>query len=140
MDEFFSGMGARASTARKRRRQKQHAILRCADCPLGAFVGQTNLARQTIESAKQNRIAAQIEPDGRQPHELTRADSFGYSRFNLQALFALATLGEHVGVDLWHFQTPEGAGIRKALDFLMPYVEEPEKQWPDERTKKAIAH
>jgi Alginate lyase len=100
------------------------------------FVGRTNLARQTVESAKLNRIAAQIEPDGRQPHELNRADSFGYSRFNLQAFFALATLGEHVGVDLWHFQTADGAGIRKALDFLMPYIEQPEKPWPYEHTRK----
>jgi hypothetical protein len=103
---------------------------------LALFVGQTNLAKQILESGRQNRIATQIKEDGSQPLELARADSFGYSRFNVQALFALAALGEHVDVDLWHFETAEGASIRKALDFLLPYVEQPEKPWPHENSKK----
>ena len=103
---------------------------------LALFTGQTNLARSLIESAKETRLAAQIKPDGSQPLELARADAFGYSRFNLQAFFALATLGEHAGVDLWHFKSPEGASLRQALDFLMPYVEQPDKEWPYDHGKK----
>jgi hypothetical protein len=103
---------------------------------LALFVGETNLARRVIESAKTNRMALQIKPDGSQPLELARENSFGYSRFNLQALFTLATLGEHVGVDLWHFKTGDGASLRAALDFLLPYVEQPRKEWPYERQKK----
>ncbi|HEY0550838.1 MAG TPA: alginate lyase family protein [Verrucomicrobiae bacterium] len=103
---------------------------------LALFVGETNLARRVIESAKTNRIALQIKPDGSQPLELARENSFGYSRFNLQALFTLATLGEHAGVDLWHFKTDDGASLRAALDFLLPYVEQPKKEWPYERGKK----
>ncbi len=103
---------------------------------MALFVGETNLAKRVIEAAKTNRIALQIKPDGTQPLELARENSFGYSRFNLQALFTLATLGEHVGVDLWHFRTDEGASLRVALDFLLPYIEEPRKSWPYERGKK----
>ena len=104
---------------------------------LALFLGETNRARTILAAVPQKRLAVQIQPDGTQPLELARADSFGYSRFNLQGLFALATLGEHVGVDLWHQQNPNGAGIRLALDFLMPYVEDPEKPWPYEHGKKA---
>ncbi|MBI3875757.1 MAG: alginate lyase family protein [Verrucomicrobia bacterium] len=100
------------------------------------FVGQTNLAKQIIESAKERRIAVQFKPDGSQPLELTRADSFGYSRFNLQALFALSTLGEHVGADVWHYKTTGGADLRKGLDFLLPYAEDLDKPWPYEHSKK----
>ncbi len=99
------------------------------------FVGDTNLARRVIESAKTNRIAEQIRTDGSQPRELARADSFSYSRFNLQALFHIATLSEHVGVDLWHYQTSNGANLRKALDFLLLYVEQADKPWPYEGGK-----
>jgi hypothetical protein len=103
---------------------------------LALFTGQTNLARQIVEGAKTNRVDIQIKPDGSQPLELERVDSFGYSRFNLQAHFALATLAAHLGVDLWHYETADGGGIRKALDFLLPYVEQPDKPWPYERGKK----
>lgn len=97
------------------------------------FTGQPELAKKIVESVKERRIAVQIQPDGAQPLELSRADSFGYSRFNLLALFDLATVGEHVGVDLWHFKTADGASLRTALDFLMPYVEDPAKPWPYEK-------
>lgn len=100
------------------------------------FTGQTNLAREIIEAAKERRIATQIKPDGSQPLELAREDSFGYSRFNLQALFALATLGERVGVDLWRYQSADGASLRGALDFLLPYAEQRDKPWPYEKSKK----
>jgi hypothetical protein len=103
---------------------------------LALVCGRTNLAREIISAATTNRFAAQIKPDGSQPLELARADSFMYSRFNLLAMFDLATLGEHVGVDLWRYRTPEGAGIRQALDFLVPYVEQPDQPWPFERGKK----
>ncbi len=100
------------------------------------FLGETNLARRIVEEAKTKRLAAQIEPDGSLPLELAREDSFGYSRFNVQAMFDLALLGEHVGVDLWHYESPKGVSVRKALDFLVPFVEDPAKPWPYERSKK----
>ncbi len=97
---------------------------------LALFLGENDLARRTLESVKTKRIAVQIKPDGSQPLELERADSFGYSRFNLVALCSLATEAEHLGIDLWSYTTEDGAGIHRALDFLLPYVEDPEKEWP----------
>jgi hypothetical protein len=97
---------------------------------LALILDRKDLAREAAEAAKRKRIAAQIEPDGRQPRELTRSTSFGYSRFNLSALFALATLAEHAGVDLWNYQTDDGRSISNALDFLLSYHSDPAKKWP----------
>jgi hypothetical protein len=93
------------------------------------FVGEKESVRKLLEESQTRRIARQVEPDGRQPLELKRTKAFDYSQVNLRALFALATLGEHVGVDLWRFEATDGRGIRKALDWLIPYATGA-KEWP----------
>jgi len=102
---------------------------------LAVFVGKTDLARKILSDARQKRIARQIEPDGKMPRELQRTKSFGYSAFNLRALMDLASLGQNLGIDLWHFQTEDGRSIRKALDFMAPYVKSDSK-WPYQQIEK----
>jgi hypothetical protein len=92
------------------------------------FVGDTALAREVLEGARV-RLDQHVMADGSQPHELERTRSFSYSAYNLEAFSRLAEMGQHVDVDLWSYQSPGGSSIRKALDFLVPFVRSPEA-WP----------
>jgi len=93
------------------------------------FVGNRDLARKTLENAKQKRIAVQVEKDGRQPLELERTKSWDYSVMNLDGLVSLAKLADNVGLDLWNFQPAGGGGIRNAILFLAPFARD-SKKWP----------
>ncbi len=104
---------------------------------LALCLDRTDVARRIIEDAKQRRVAVQSERDVRRPLELARTNSFNYSRFNLDALCQLATLGEHCDVDLWHFRTSDGRSIRRGVDFMLPYFDKPAKPWPYEQLKDA---
>jgi hypothetical protein len=95
---------------------------------IALFLGDKDLARTVAEAAKTKRIAFQIEPDGSEPLELARTKSFSYSVFNLDALSRLAEEARLAGVDLWNYRAANGASIRTALDFLLPYAEG-EKKW-----------
>jgi DNA-binding CsgD family transcriptional regulator len=57
-----------------------------------------------------------------------RTRSWDYSEFNLAAFMDLATLGAHVGIDLWHHRTADGRSIRQGLDFMVPYAAG-ERKW-----------
>jgi hypothetical protein len=96
---------------------------------IALFIGKTDFARHLILEARTNRIARQIQPDGRQPLELARTKSFGYSSFNLRALIDLASIGQNLGIDLWHYRAPNGGSIYRALTFMAPYAD-PKKEWP----------
>jgi hypothetical protein len=95
---------------------------------IALYLGDQTLAHTIAETAKTNRIAFQIKPDGSEPLELARTKSFSYSVFNLDALERLAEEARLAGVDLWSYRAEDGASIRAALDYLLPYGEG-EKKW-----------
>ncbi len=86
------------------------------------YIGDTAKALAKAESIKTRRIATQIAPDGSQPEELGRTKSVNYSTMNLRGLSYLSLMAEKVGVDLWNYETSDGRSIRRAYEFLVPYI------------------
>jgi hypothetical protein len=99
-------------------------------------LGKKDEAKKILEGARTKRINTQIESDGKQPLELARTASFSYSCMNLEAFCKLANLGEHAGVDLWRKNNKDSRSIRKALDFLVPYIDQPPATWPYKQIKE----
>ncbi|NUP37625.1 MAG: alginate lyase family protein [Streptomyces sp.] len=87
---------------------------------LAYATGDRALARRTVLDAGTKRIDPQIAADGSQPQELARTRSWHYSTFDLVAYTRLAAIGRHVGVNLWAYQGPDGQGLFKAVDYLLP--------------------
>lgn len=104
---------------------------------LALSLGRREEAQRILAEVPRKRIAVQVEPDGRQPMELARTNSFSYSCFNIEALTELANFGQHLGVDLWQSGGKDGRTLRKALDYLLPYLDRPAKPWPGEQLKEA---
>lgn len=91
------------------------------------FTKQPALAHELAEESKQ-RIDSQFTAEGKMPLELERTTALGYSTFNLVAWSKLAALAAQTGTNLWNYQNARGAGIQKAIDWLMPFAAG-EKKW-----------
>jgi len=86
------------------------------------FTGNEDLARRTLQTQTWPRVAVQLTPDGAQPLELARTRPWNYVSMNLQGWARLALLAPHVGLDLWHYRTPDGRGLRPAIEWFRPYL------------------
>ena len=98
------------------------------------FTDQPELAKKQIEVAK-SRIQSQMKPDGSQPFELERTVSWGYTNMNLAGFFKIARLAENVKTNLWKYETTDGKGLQKSLQWLIPYLKN-EKVWEFKQIKE----
>lgn len=103
---------------------------------MALFIGDDAQAKELIERTY-FRLDKAVEADGFFFRERRRTRSLSYSSFHLFALYNLATMGRFVGIDIWNFKTPDGRGLRLALDTVAahagPY---PPASWPLSETGK----
>src|ERR1019366_4138386 len=74
-------------------------------------------------------IPKQMTNDGSFPQELRRTKPYGYSIFQLDNLTTLCQLLSTPENDLWHFTLPDGRNLRKAMEFMYPYLAD-KSTWP----------
>ncbi|UCH96088.1 MAG: alginate lyase family protein [Candidatus Aminicenantes bacterium] len=115
----------------ERKRHNNHGTFYDMNMAIQAmYVGDEKKARQVIKSYIENRIPKQFKPDGTQPYAMKSANNYDYHRVNLMIAFDIAQLADHFhDIDVWNYETPEGAGLRKSAKFLIPYFTG-QKKWP----------
>lgn len=94
------------------------------------YVGDETKARETLKNYIHKQIPRHFAADGTQPYEIVRANNYDYFRCNLQIALDIARMAENYeDIDAWNFKTEAGAGLRRSLEFLVPYFTGKEK-WP----------
>ena len=93
------------------------------------LTGSRELLDYCRERFKTVLVANQLAADGSFPQELRRTKPYGYSLFNLEALSAICQILSTPEDNLWTFELPDGRGMRKALEFIVPFVRD-KKSWP----------
>lgn len=69
----------------------------------------------------------QMEADGSFPLELRRTKPYGYALFNLDAMTTLGHVLSDKKENLWDFRLPDGRQLKKAVDFMYPFVADKSK-------------
>ena len=71
----------------------------------------------------------QMSSGGSFHRELGRTKPYGYSLFNLDAMVMICVILSDDQYNLWDYRTSDGKCIRKAIDFLFPYINN-KANWP----------
>ena len=89
---------------------------------LAYYLGDRELVKKMVRLA-QNSLDDMLDAKGGQIHELARSRSFFYSCFNLQALVAIADLGNKVDMNMWQYQSDNKKSLALAIGYLTPVVD-----------------
>lgn len=99
------------------------------------FTGDEKNLTECRRRFKEVFVAKQMANDGSFPAELRRTKPYGYSTFQLDNMATLCQVLSTPRDDLWKFELPDGRGIRKAIEFLYPYLADKNKWLADGRRK-----
>jgi alginate lyase len=93
------------------------------------LVGDQKLLDYCRERFKTVIVPNQIAANGSFPEELRRTKPYGYELFNLEAMATLCQILSTRQEDLFAFQTADGRGFRRAVEYMAPFIAD-KKSWP----------
>lgn len=96
---------------------------------LARYVGREDLSTFCRERYRTVLVPNQIANDGSFPEEMRRTKPYGYHLFNLDAMAMVCEILSTPKENLWAFTTADGRGIRKAFEFMVPFIAD-KKKWP----------
>jgi len=94
-----------------------------------AFTGDNQMIEFCRERYKKILLPNQMALDGSFPKELHRTKPYSYSIFVLDNMVTLCHVLSDEENNLWEYDLEDGRGIKKAMDFLYPYLADKSK-WP----------
>jgi hypothetical protein len=93
------------------------------------LVGDEKQVAECHRRFKEVLLPGQMAADGSFPRELRRTKPYSYSLFNLDAMATICQILSTPRDDLWNYSTPHGRSMRKAVEFMYPYIRDKSK-WP----------
>jgi hypothetical protein len=95
------------------------------------LVGDTTTTLYCNNRFKNILLPNQMAADGSFPLEIRRTKPYSYSLFNLEAMAGICQLLSTDNDNLWQFTLPDGRNMKKAIDFMYPYIQDKSKwQYP----------
>ena len=128
--EYLQWMTTSKNGIEEREAKNNHGT--CWVMQVAAFaqlVGNEKLLAYSRDRFKTVIVPNQIAADGSFPQELRRTKPYGYSLFNLEAMATVCQILSTPADNLWIFESPEGRGMRRALEYMVPFIRE-KKTWP----------
>lgn len=93
------------------------------------YVGDKEWMDKCADRFKNIFLVNQMASDGSFPREIGRTKPYGYSLFNLDAMATICQILSTKNDNLWEYTTSDGKCMRKAIDFMQPYIDDKES-WP----------
>jgi len=97
------------------------------------FTGDAQDLADCRQHFKEVFVAKQMAADGSFPRELARTKPYGYSIFQLDNMATLCQVLSTSQENLWQFQSADGRSMRKAMEFMYPYLADKGKWLADGR-------
>ncbi len=86
------------------------------------YVGNEEVMKFCSDRFKNVFIPNQMADNGSFPQEMARTKPYGYSLFNLDAMATICQILSTEQDNLWEYTTPDGRNMRKAIEFMCPYI------------------
>ncbi|GHU78911.1 hypothetical protein FACS1894145_1940 [Bacteroidia bacterium] len=94
------------------------------------FINNTGLFDTILSEFPERRLYPQIEPDGSQPLELRRTLALHYTLYNIDHILDMCQMSGESGEKLYFTRSKDGRSIRRAIDFIAPYLGKPQDEFP----------
>jgi alginate lyase len=128
--DYLKWMTTSANGVEEREAKNNHGT--CWVMQVAAFAdltGNRELLDYCRARFREALVPNQLAADGSFPQELRRTKPYGYSLFNLEAFATICRILSTQRDDLWKFELPDGRGMKKALEYMTPFIRD-KRSWP----------